>query len=551
MRAIRYLTYFIVIIFQLALIGDELQPDLTVMVPMRDGFELSTDLYLPSPDARGLPCILLRSPAGRNSHWKGFGAMAKLGYVVAIQDTRSSLDTTGRTLPYVADGWGKLQDGYDTVEWLAKSPYTNGKVGTCGSSAVGITQLLLAPSAPPSLKCQYISVAAPSLYHHGVFPGGQLLKNQTEGWLGLYACDSGVLSYVTNQPFYNQFWKQLDSLPVAHKVKVPAIHYGGWYDTFIQGTIDAFVARQENGGEGARGTQKLIIGPWHHWWPKSMQLGDFEVPMEGRNPPIDISAQRWFDHYLKGMDNGIDKIPAVIYYVMGPFNGEPSSGNVWRTTDKWPVAADRTPFYLTQQGVLQKTLPSEGSLSYRYDPQDHIPTLGGCNLFLEAGPKDQRSIESRKDIVLFTTDALEHDVEVTGALSAKLFVSSDQLDTDIMVRLSDVYPDGRSILIADGAYRLGVMNYDHSKNSKAKKHPLEINVDLWSTSMVFAKGHRIRVSVSSSNYPRFEKNLNVGLIDANLGKCKIANNTIHFGKDYPSQIILPLVKRESDEAHPS
>jgi uncharacterized protein len=541
MKAIRYLTYFLVIIIQLTLIGDELEPDLTIMVPMRDGVELPTDLYLPTPSARGLPCILLRSPAGRNSHWKAFGAMAKLGYVVAIQDTRSIIDTSGKTVPYLADGWGKLQDGYDTVEWLAKSPYTNGKVGTCGSSAVGITQLMLAPSAPPSLKCQYISVAASSLYHHGLFPGGQLLKNQTEGWLGLYACDKSVLTFVANQPFYNDFWKQLDSRAVAHKVRVPAIHYGGWYDTFIQGTIDSFVAWQENGGEGARGTQKLVLGPWSHWWPNSIRFGDFEVPLEGRNPPIDISAQRWFEYYLKGIDNGVDKIPPVIYYVMGPFNGEPSTGNVWRTAEKWPVPAESTPFYLTKQGQLQKTIPEEeGSLSYRYDPQDHIPTLGGCNLFLEAGPKDQRPIESRKDIVLFTTDVLEHDVEVTGPLSAKLYVSSDQLDTDIMVRLSDVYPDGRSILIADGAYRLGVMNVDRSKKVKEKNQPIEINVDLWSTSMVFAKGHRIRVSVSSSNYPRFEKNLNIGLIDASPGRYEIARNILYFGKNYPSQIILPL-----------
>lgn len=541
MSAIRYLTYLLVIVVQLALIGEELQPNLTVMIPMRDGVELPTDLYLPTPNAKGLPCILLRSPAGRNSHWKGFGAMAKLGYVVAIQDTRSFADASGKTLPYVADGWGKLQDGYDTVEWLAKSPYTNGKIGTCGFSAVGITQLLLAPSAPPSLKCQYISVAAASLYHHGIFPGGQLLKNQTEGWLGLYACDSGVLSYVTNQPFYNDFWRQLDSLAVADRVRVPAIHYGGWYDTFIQGTIDAFVARQKNGGEGARGTQKLIIGPWSHWWPKSTQLGDFEVPLGGHNPPIDISAQRWFDHYLKGVDNGIDKIPPVIYYVMGPFNGEPSSGNVWRTAETWPVPAQSTPFYLTKQGQLKKTMPDEGSLSYRYNPHDPIPTVGGCNLFLEAGPKDQRPIESRKDIVLFTSEFLEHDVEVTGPLLAKLYVSSDQPDTDIMVRLSDVYPDGRSILIADGAYRIGVMNHKQSEKPFAKNQPTEINVDLWSTSMVFAKGHRIRVSVSSSNYPRFEKNLNIGLVEANAGSHRIAKNTLYFGQTYPSQIILPLV----------
>ncbi len=542
MSIIRYLAWFFVVSIHLAIIGDDLNPDLTVMVPMRDGFELPTDLYLPTPNARGLPCILLRSPAGRNSHWKGFGAMSKLGYVVAIQDTRSALDSSGKTLPYLTDGWGKLQDGYDAVEWLAKSPYTNGKVGTCGFSAVGITQLLLAPTAPPHLKCQYVSVAASSIYHHAIFPGGQLLKNQTEGWLGLYACDSGVLSYVTNQPFYNSFWKQLDSNAVAEHVRVPAIHYGGWYDIFLQGTIDAFVARQNHGGEGARGTQKLIIGPWHHWWPKSVQLGDFEVPMQGRNPPVDISAHHWFDHYLKGIDNGIDKIPAVIYYVMGPFNGEPSSGNVWRTSDVWPVPAQSTPFYLTQEGTLQKSMPTtESSLSYQYNPHDHIPTIGGCNLFLEPGPKDQRPIESRKDILLFTSEKLDHDVEVTGPLVAKLFVSSDQQDTDIMVRLTDVYPDGRSILIADGSYRIGVMNYEHSQNPQTKNQPLEIQVDLWSTSIVFAKGHRIRVSISSSNFPRYEKNLNIGLLGTHSGQFNIAKNTLHFSKTFPSQIILPIV----------
>lgn len=543
MRAVHHLAFFLVVCVHLFLTGQDPQPDLTLMIPMRDGVELPTDIYLPSPEARNLPCILLRSPAGRNSHWKGFGAMAKLGYVVAIQDTRSFNDPTGKTLPYITDGWGKLQDGYDTVEWLAKSPYTNGKIGTCGSSAVGITQLLLAPSAPPSLKCQYISVAASSLYHQGVFPGGQLLKNQTEGWLNFYACDTGVLNFVSNQPFYNDFWKQLDTVAVADKVRVPAIHYGGWYDTFIQGTIDAFISRQEHGGDGARGHQKLIIGPWSHWWPKSVQLGDFEVPLNGRNPPVDISAQRWFDHYLKGQDNGVDKVPAVTYYVMGPFNGEPSSGNVWRTADSWPVPSISTPLFLTSEGKLQETAPIENeTLSYKYDPQDHIPTIGGNNLFLESGPKDQSSIESRRDIILFTTEPLSHDVEATGALSAKLFVSSDKPDTDIMVRLCDVYPDGRSILIADGAYRLGVKNYREMQEPENHNKPIEIDINLWSTSFVFAKGHRIRVSISSSNYPRFEKNCNIGLIGSHSGRFHIATNKIYFGKNYPSRLILPIVK---------
>lgn len=548
MKAFRYITCFIILWVHLLVYSDDPTPDLTVMIPMRDGVELPTDIYLPTPDARGLPCILLRSPAGRNSHWKGFGAMAKLGYVVAIQDTRSFIDLSGKTLPYISDGWGKLQDGYDTVEWLAKSEYTNGKVGTCGSSAVGITQLLMAPSAPPSLKCQYVSVAAASLYHHGIFPGGQLLKNQTEGWLSHYACDAGVLSFVSNQPFYNDFWKQLNTIPVADRVRVPAIHYGGWYDTFLQGTIDAFVSRQENGGEGAKGSQKLIIGPWSHWWPLSMALGDFEVPLSGRNPPVDVSPKRWFDYYLKGIDNGVDKIPAVIYYVMGPFDGETSSGNVWKTADKWPIPAELKPLYLASQGKLSsEAVDEEAKLSYRYDPHNPCPTMGGNNLFLESGPKDQRSIESRQDVVMFTTEPLAEEIEVTGHLAVKLFVSSDQKDTDVMVRLTDVYPDGRSILIADGAYRMGVMLYESMKTqaeSDRSDKPIEIQVDLGATSMVFAKGHQIRISISSSNYPRYEKNTNVGLVGSGLGKTHIANNTIYMGKTTPSQIILPVVKMD-------
>lgn len=541
MKAVRCLFIFFVIASHLCFA--EVEPDLTIMIPMRDGKELPTDLYLPNPEARHLPCILLRSPAGRSSHWKGFGAMAKLGYVVAIQDTRSFTDTTGKTLPYISDGWGKLQDGYDTVEWLAKSPYTNGNIGSCGSSAVGITQLLMAPAAPPSLKCQYISVAASSLYHHAIFPGGQLLKNQAEGWLGFYACDTGVLSYVSSQPFYNDFWRKLNSNAVADRVRVPAIHYGGWYDTFIQGTIDAFIARQEQGGDGARGHQKLVIGPWSHWWPKSIQLGDFEVPLAGRNPSIDISPQRWFDHYLKGVDNGVDKIPAVIYYVMGPFDGEPSSGNVWRTADSWPISAKATSFYLTPQGKLQMAPPlEEGVLSYRYDPHNPIPTLGGNNLFLEAGPKNQRPIENRQDILVFTSGPLKEEMEVTGALSARLYVSSDQDDTDIVVRLCDVYPDGRSILIADNAYRLGVMHHEHMQKAENRERPVEVKISLSSTSLVFAKGHKIRVSISSSNYPRFEKNLNVGLVGSCSGHYNIAKNSLYLGKDFPSQIILPLVE---------
>ncbi len=228
------------------LIGQDLIPNETIQIPMRDGFLLPADVYLPDVNAEKLPCILLRSPAGRKApSWQNFALLAKLGYAVVIQDTRSAVDVEGKTMPFWSDGWGKDQDGYDTVEWLAKSAYTNGKIGTVGFSALGITQLLMAPTAPPALKCQYIGVAASSLYHHGIFPGGQLLKHQVESWLGLYAKDTSVLNHVCNQPFYNYFWSHFNCLPHANRVKVPGFLYGGWYDTFIQGTIDAFVARQQ------------------------------------------------------------------------------------------------------------------------------------------------------------------------------------------------------------------------------------------------------------------------------------------------------------------
>lgn len=522
------------------LFSQELQPTLTISIPMRDGKELTTDLYLPNPEARGLPCILLRSPAGRDApHWKPFAAIAQAGYVVAIQDTRSALDKEGKTIPFITDGWGKLQDGYDTVEWLAKSEYTNGKIGSWGSSALGITQLLMAPSRPPHLVCQYTLMSAASLYHHCLFPGGQLLKNQVEGWLGLYAPDTGVLNYIIHRPFYNEFWQQLNAVDVAHQVTIPAIHIGGWYDTFLQGTLDAFTSRQNQGAEGARGTQKLIVGPWTHHWPVSKNLGDFAIPQEGYMPPFDISPKNWFDRYLKGIDNGIEKIPNVIYYVMGPFDGAPSTGNIWRTADSWPIPANHTPFYLDPHHSLTTQIPAKGMLAYLYDPSQPIGTQGGRNLFLKSGPVDQSPLEKRSDIIAFTTPLLAEDLEVTGNLKAKIYFSTDQKDTDVIVRLCDVYPDGRSILISEGGYRLATMQGLNHKGHQ----PIEAEIDLWATSIVFAKGHCIRLSISSSNYPRYEKNRNVGLLGCHVGKGSIARNLIYTGKDYPSHLLLPIISK--------
>lgn len=514
-------------------------PDMTLTIPMRDGQNLPADVYLPAKDAKDLPCILLRSPAGRRkAYWLPYIALAKAGYVVVIQDTRSGIDKEGKTLPYYSDGWGDLQDGYDTIVWLANHPLTNGKIGTAGHSALGITQLLLAPTAPQNLKCQYISMAAASLYHDAIYPGGGLLKNQAEGWLGLYAPDTGVHNLVTTQPFYNRFWQSLNTLEQAQFVSTPAIHYGGWYDTFLQGTINAFKERQEKGREGAKGEQKLVIGPWTHYWPFITKLGDFDVPQTGMLPPFDISLLSWFDYHLKGVQNGTDKIPSVLYYVMGPFDGSPSKGNVWKTASTWPIPYEPFQFYLTVNNELVKQpLSKQGKISYEYDPLVPTPTIGGRNLFIESGAKDQSSIEERKDVVVFTSEPLIEDLEVTGPLKAVIYFTTDQKDTDVVVKLCDVYPDGRSILIADGLCRLAVC-YPNQKFD----NPFPVEIDLCATSMVFAKDHKIRVSISSSNYPKYERNLNIGVTLENKSKLKVAANTIYLGDKTPSHIVLPIPK---------
>jgi uncharacterized protein len=243
-------TFLITFLHLSPLMGDR-TPDLTVAAAMRDGTQLPTDIYLPKERGRA-PCVLIRSPAGKkNPFATRFTGLVDRGYAVAIQDTRSFMDEEGRTFPYLSDGWGEHQDGYDAVEWLARQEFSDGKVGTAGVSAMGLTQLMMAPSAPPSLKCQYIGVAPASLYQYAIYPGGQLLKHQVEAWLGYYANDPGVHNFLCSQPFYNDFWASFDTLKVVDRIKVPAVLLGGWFDTFLQGTIDAFVSRQEEGGEGA------------------------------------------------------------------------------------------------------------------------------------------------------------------------------------------------------------------------------------------------------------------------------------------------------------
>lgn len=539
--AIQFL--LLVLCFALPLHADAPQPDTTIQIPMRDGMLLDADIYLPEPSARGLPCILVRTPWGKQFFHEAFAPLAKAGFVIVIQNTRCIQNSHEVIFPYLHDGWGSLKDGYDTVEWLAASEWTNGKIGTIGFSAMGITQLLMAPTAPPHLVTQYIGMAAPALHTYALFHGGQLLKDQVEGWLKQSNHDLSMLEFVKNQVDNVEFWQQNDAQKVVGNVQVSGFFYGGWFDTFIQGTLDAFTARQIFGGGGARDQQKMIIGPWTHHWPLSTKLGEFDIPENARTLPIEYSVLSWFIHYLGGVETGADLLPPVTYYVMGPFDGTPSKGNLWKTSDQWPVKAENRNFYLSSEHTLTAALDSESNtLQYIYDPADPTPTIGGRNLYLPCGPKDQQYLDERSDGISFTSEPLQEDLEATGRLYAKLFVSCDVPDTDVSVRVCDYYPDGRAILVCEGLQRLKTATAcSPGTASLCKDNPRYVEVDLLSTSIVFAKGHRIRIYVNSANYPRYEKNFNVADKHKYIGRPPKAEVAIHMGRDNPSHIVLPIV----------
>lgn len=527
--------WLVALCFIFAVEAFELPPSTEIEIPMRDGHILTADLYLPMPGATKLPCLLIRTPAGRkNPYALMYLPLLKEGFAIVIEDTRSAQDPEGKTLPFISDGWGSIQDGYDSIEWLSKQDICNGSVGTVGASAMGITQLLTAPTCPPSLKAQYIAFACSDFYHQGLYHHGELLKHQIEGWLGLYAKHPDVYKAIYTQPVYNQFWTQFNMLPLADRCDKPGMHVGGWYDTFLKGTLDSFQKLQLEGGPGSKGNQKLVVGPWCHLWPFITSFGEYDYPKEALNPPYDFSPERWFAHYLKGENNGVENLPAVLYYVMGPLDVTITAGNRWQTADTWPPKSTPQPLYLTND-QLQNTLPSTATTkSYSYDPENPIPTLGGRNLFLPSGPIDQQPIENRDDLLLFTSDPLENDLEITGNIKAVLFVESDQEDTAFSIRLTDVYPDGKSLLIADSSARLSHLITDEEK-------PHEIEIDLWDTSIVIAKGHRLRIIVSSSNYPRYEKHLNHKKRVHETDVAHKARNTLFFGPNHPSRIILPMV----------
>lgn len=511
-------------------------------VLMRDGVtRLSTDIYRARPSGKG-PTVLTRTVYDKNNS-VAMALYTLFGYNIVLQDSRGRYDSDGVDAVFRSDAWGENQDGYDTVEWIAAQPFSNGKIGMYGGSALGITQYLTAAAAPPHLTCCYAVAGTGDLYSDLFFTGGIFRTNMIEGWLE----GQGSLHFmddVESHPNRDSWWDDVDISTRLDQITVPFLHAGGWFDILLQGTTRGFHNLQRHGGDGARGTQKLLIGPWDHSNFFSAEQGELTFPDNAATDGEYSNWLVWFDYWLKGIDNGFSERSPVRYYVMGDVDNPAAPGNQWRDAKFWPPLCTPVPYFLWADGTLRKESPErarEASVPFSYDPADPVPTRGGANLILPSGPYDQRPLEARDDVITFTTRPLSQPLEVTGLLSATLYVSSQSPDTDFMVKLCDVYPDGRSMLIQEGAIHGRHRVDDRSENLLEPGAVYAIDVNLWSTSIVFNKGHRIRLSVTSSNDPRWETNPNTGEPFRQHTHTRVAVNRVHCKADLPSRIVLPVV----------
>lgn len=554
-----------------------------VAVKMRDGVVLTADVYRPKAEGK-FPVLLARTPydkANTRVYDAPFGIRgASQGYVVIIQDARGRFTSKGDWYPFKHES----QDGYDTVEWAASQPYSNGKVGMFGASYLGITQLLAALAQPPHLA-GISPVLAPSDLHDGtIYQGGAFEQGLAGTWTPGLAVDSlnrqlygkmnvtewiwklplvdypmlEVPSPSTVAPYFrdwlshpsnDDYWKAWSVKDQPAKVSVPAYHVGGWYDIFMGGTLDNYMSIRKNGGtETARHGQRLLIGPWCHC-AFDGKPGDADFGPQARMGLLaEDETFRWYDHLLKGLPNGIEGEKPVRIFVMGK--------NIWREEDDWPLARARATRYYLHSGGKANSLRGDGMLSaqtprsepaesYVYDPADPVPTRGGglcCNdTLLAPGVRDQRPNEARDDVLIFSTAALQEDFEVTGPISLELYASSSAVDTDFAAKLVDVWPNGFVQNLTDGILRA---RYRKSQEKAELMNPGEIyrlTIDLWATSNVFLKDHRLRLEVSSSNFPRFDRNLNTGEDQGRGTRMAKATNKIYHDGEHPSALVLPVI----------
>jgi hypothetical protein len=529
----------------------------TVMMPMRDGTQLATDIYYPFPGIPTWTTILTRTPYSRYMDPLLVLYVCDLnGYALAVQSLRGTDSSQGNPSFFLTDGWGPLQDGYDAIEWLADQWWSDGQVTMWGASAFGMTQYYAAGAAPPHLVCCAPMIAAPQLYQQAAYQGGEFRKCLVENWLA-YLGTPWLADSVARRPNYDSIWGWTDLANRYDVARYPIYHLAGWYDLFTEGALDAFAAL-----ESRYHNQKLLIGPWGHGdaWGNPQQ-GDLTYPSSALGDTWFFLDEMiaWYD-YWTGKKRATatqraarsDADPSdwrVMFYLMGDCDTPDTLlWNHWVIADTWPLPdVNYQSYYLRANGRLDVAPPgaNERADTFRYDPLNPCPTIGGreyLGLPDGYGPKDQRPLETRSDVLVYTTPALDQPVTIAGKVKLKLFGSSDRRDTDWAVRLCDVYPDGRSILVTDGALMARHRHGFEREDLLTPGAPDTFEIDLWSTALVFNTGHRIRVSVTSSNYPRFERNPNTGapFHRNDTLNALVATNVVSHDQARPTQLLLPI-----------
>ena len=520
-----------------------LPPGEEFMVPMRDGVKLATSVFLPEGEGPW-PVVITRTPYSKRRAPRSAPKYLSEGYAYVAQDCRGRFASEGFYEPYQTD----KEDGFDTIAWIAEQPWCNGKVGITGRSAAGITANLAAAADPPALVCAYVVTAPESLFDESYYMGGIFREHFRGNFMRLQGAEDQIPT-LKARVILDEKWKFTDLVHHRHNINVPMYNFGGWYDMFAKGAINNFVYLQYHGRERARGNQKLWMGPWAH----STLSGDMDYAGNKGLRAAFAEEMRWLGYWLKGEQNGIMDEPAMTYYHMAAARkGKFSEKNGFRQTDLWPPTSRDTRYYLTENFGMTTRRPTNigPSLSYVHDPANPVPTLGGANYNnsprdypITVGPSDLRELGMRQDYLRFQTPVLEEDVTIQGRIDVELWASTDAVDTDFMVKLVDVYPDGYEAVLLDSPirarYRYGRAPGDIEMMTPGK--PTLFIIDLWSTSITIEKGHRIAVHVTSSNYPRFEVNPNTGEAPGSetLAPRK-AVNTIYFDYDHPSAIVLPL-----------
>ncbi len=511
-------------------------------IPMRDGKKLAADIYIPSALSQGGPIILIQTPYNRQYYRYslplGVGLnMENSNYVFVIVDWRGFYGSASAMVANPNRG----QDGYDVVEWIASKSWSNGKIGTWGPSALGKIQFQTAKENPPHLTCIAPLVAAPQFDYSEYFPGGVY---RTEYVQQLDQLGYGMSSFLLSNPFFSNTWTYVQNQNYyPSSIKVPTFMIGGWYDFNVEFMLPFFAGIQTSSDITVRSKHKLMMGPWAHGGFGQATVGSCQQGDLIYNEAChwsDSLAIRFFEFHLRNMDNNWESEPVVSYFQMGE--------NTWQQSLKWPISEIQNfKLYLSEDMILRPETPASNSAfsTIIYDPRNPSPTIGGPTLRndLLQGPYDQSPlVESRNDVLVFSTPILSQNVRLIGSSKVHLFVSSNRFDTDFTARITDVYPDGRSMILVDGIKRMRFRNGYRTLDtaSMVPGNVYEIDIDLPNTAITFLAGHRIRLDISSSNYPRFDRNINNGGTMYVAGDTLVAENKVFHNASHGSNVEMKL-----------